>query len=187
MSIGLREHAHSHVDELRRETSHTISIAVLDRTEIVCVDRAPTFPNEREEAGLGIGSRLPAHCTAMGKVLLANLPEREQSERLASMELSKRGPNTITSKTALRVELDHVREEGLAVNDQELAEGIHAIAVPVRSGSGEVVAALGVSAHASTISLEDLLDALDSRLLSTADRISAQLGYRRHGELARSG
>lgn len=181
------EHAHPHLDELWRETSDTVSLAVLDRAEIVYVDRAPSFPNEQEEIGLGIGPRLPAHCTAMGKVLLANLPEREQSELLASMKLSKRGPNTITSKTALRVELDHVREEGLAVNDQELAEGMHAIAVPVCSGSGEVIAALGLSADTSKISLQELVGALGPRLLSAADRISAQCGYRRQGGLASCG
>ncbi len=186
-AAGLRKLAHPHLDELWRETSHTVAVAVLDRAEIVCVDRAPSFPNEREEVGLGIGSRLPAHCTAMGKVLLANLPGGEQSELLASGKLSKRGPNTITSRTALRVELDHVRDEGIAVNDQELAGGVHAIAAPVCSDSGEVVAALGLSAHAATISLADLLGAARPQLLSTAERISARLGYNRRGELARSG
>ncbi len=121
-ATGLREHAHPHLEELRRETSYTVSIAVLNGGEIVYVDRAPSFRNEID-LGLDTGSRLPAYCTAMGKVLLANLPEREQSELLASMKLAQRGPNTITSKNALRVELEQIREEGFAVNDQELAEG----------------------------------------------------------------
>ena len=102
------------------------------------------------------------------------------------MKLAQRGPNTITSKNALRVELEQIREEGFAVNDQELAEGLHAIAVPVRAVSGKVVAALGLSADTSTISLEELVDALGRHLVSTADRISARLGYRRHDELVRS-
>jgi IclR family pca regulon transcriptional regulator len=187
-ATGLREHAHPYLDELRRETSYTVSVAVLNRAETVYVDRAPSFRPEQSEIDLGLdtGSRLPAHCTAMGKVLLANLPEREQSELLASMKLTQRGPNTITSKNALRVELEHIREEGFAVNDEELAEGLHAIAVPVRAISGEVVAALSLSAHTSTVSLEDLVDALGPHLVSTADRISARLGYRRHDELTRS-
>ena len=184
-ATGLREHAHPFVQELRRDTSYTASIAVLNRAEIVYVDRAPSFRDE-VDMGLDTGSRLPAHCTAMGKVLLASLPEREQSELLASMKLMQRGPNTITSKNALRVELEQIREEGFAVNDQELAEDVHAIAVPVRAVSGKVVAALGLSADTSTISLEELVDALGPHLVSTADRISARLGYRRHDELARS-
>jgi IclR family transcriptional regulator, pca regulon regulatory protein len=187
-ATGLREHAHPFLEELRRETSYTVSIAVLNRAEIVYVDRAPSFRPQQSEIDLGLdtGSRLPAYCTAMGKVLLANLPEREQSELLASMKLTQRGPNTITSKNALRAELEQIREEGFAVNDQELAEGLHAVAVPVRSVSREVVAALGLSAHTSMISLEELVDALGPHLVSTADRISARLGYRRHAELTRS-
>jgi IclR family pca regulon transcriptional regulator len=187
-ATGLREHAHPHLDELRRETSYTVALAVLNGAEIVYVDRAPSFRPEQSEIdlGLGVGSRLPAYCTAMGKVLLANLPERQQSELLASMKLTQRGPNTITSKTALRVELEQIREEGFAVNDQELAEGLHAIAAPVRSDSREVAAALSLSAHTSMISLEELVDALGPHLVSAADRISARLGYRRHDELARS-
>ncbi len=184
-ATGLREHAHPFVQELRRDTSYTASLAVLNGAEIVYVDRAPSFRNEID-LGLDTGSRLPAHATAMGKVLLASLPEREQSELLASMKLAQRGPNTITSKNALRVELEQIREEGFAVNDQELAEDVHAIAVPVRAVSGKVVAALGLSAGTSTISLEELVDALGPHLVSTADRISARLGYRRHDELARS-
>ena len=184
-ATGLREHAHPHLDELRRETSYTVSIAVLNGGEIVYVDRAPSFRNDID-LGLDTGSRLPGYCTAMGKVLLANLPEREQSELLAPIKLTQRGPNTITSKNALRVELEQIREEGFAVNDQELAEGLHAIAVPVRAVSGKVAAALGLSADTSTSSLEELVDALGPHLVSTADRISARLGYRRHDELAHS-
>jgi IclR family pca regulon transcriptional regulator len=184
-ATGLREHAHPYLQELRRDTSYTVSIAALNGADIVYVDRAPSFRNY-VDLGLDTGSRLPAYATAMGKVLLASLPEREQSELLASMKLTQRGPNTITSKNALRVELEQIREEGFAVNDQELAEGVHAIAVPVRAISGKVVAALGLSADTSTISLEELVDALGPHLVSTADRISARLGYRRHDELTRS-
>ncbi len=184
-ATGLREHAHPYLQELRRDTSYTVSIAALNGADIVYVDRAPSFRNY-VDLGLDTGSRLPAYATAMGKVLLASLPEREQSELLASIKLTQRGPNTITSKNALRVELEQIREEGFAVNDQELAEGVHAIAVPVRAISGKVVAALGLSADTSTISLEELVDALGPHLVSTADRISARLGYRRHDELTRS-
>jgi IclR family transcriptional regulator, pca regulon regulatory protein len=187
-ATSLRELAHPHLDELRRETSYTVSIAVLHRAEIVYVDRAPSFRPEPSEIELGLdtGSRLPAYCTAMGKVLLANLPDREQSELLGTMKLTGHGPNTITSKNALRVELEQVREEGFAVNDEELSEGLHAIAVPVRSSSREVAAALGLSADTSVVSLEDLVDALGPHLISTANRISARLGYRRQAELSRS-
>ena len=181
---GLREHAHPYLEELRQRSTYTASLAVLDGSEIVYVDRARSLRRRQSESDLGLapGTRLPAYCTAMGKVLLANLPDSEQREILSSMKLTKRGPNTITSKEALRDELSEVREEGFAVNDEELAPELHSIAAPVRNEAREVVAAASLAAHTSTISLSELVDALTPHLVSTADRISARLGYRRGDE-----
>jgi IclR family pca regulon transcriptional regulator len=183
-STGLREHAHPYLDELRRRTSYSVSLAVLDGTEVLWVDRARSFRREQGQNGLGLqpGSRLPAYATAMGKLLLANLPDQEQRSLLSSIKLTKRGPNTIASKKALREELDEVAEEGFAVNDEELAAGLYAIAAPVRNEARDVVAAVGLSAPGSVISLEELIDALGPHLVSSADRISARLGYRRDDE-----
>jgi IclR family pca regulon transcriptional regulator len=183
-STGLREQAQPYLEELRQRTSYTASLAVLDGPEIVYIDRARSFRFGQSESDLGLapGSRLPVYCTAMGKVLLANLPERERSELLASLKLTKRGPNTITSKNALRDELDEIREESFAVNDQELAPELYSIAAPVRNDAREVVAAVNLVADSSMISLGDLVDALSPHLISTADRISACLGYRRDDE-----
>jgi IclR family pca regulon transcriptional regulator len=183
-ATGLREHAHPYIEELRQRTSFTASLAVLDGAEIVYVDRARSFSRGHDQVDLGLhpGSRLPAYCTAMGKLLLANLPETEQRELITDMELTKHGPNTITSKKALQEELDAVLEEDFAVNDEELAAELFAIAAPVRNEAREVVAALNLAADASTISLEELVDALTPHLVSSADRISARLGYRRDDE-----
>jgi IclR family pca regulon transcriptional regulator len=183
-STGLREHAHPYLEELRQQTSYTTSLAVLDGTEIVYIDRARSFRRGQGSIDLDLhpGSRLPAYCTAMGKLLLANLPEPEQRELLASMKLAKRGPNTITSKKVLREELEEVREEGFAVNDQELAAELYSISAPVRNEAREVVAAVNMAAHGSMISLEEMVNALSPHLVSTADRISARLGYRRADE-----
>jgi IclR family pca regulon transcriptional regulator len=183
-ATGLREHAHPYLEELSQRTSCTVSLAVLDGAEIVYVDRVRSFRREQSKIDLGLapGSRLPAYCTAMGKVLLANLPEDEQSELLASMKLTKRGPNTITSKKALRDELDEIREESFAVNDEELAPELYSIAAPVRNGAREVVAAVNLAADSSMIALAEFVDALSPHLVSTADRISARMGYRRDDE-----
>jgi IclR family transcriptional regulator, pca regulon regulatory protein len=181
---GLREHAHPYLEELRQRSTYTASLAVLDGSEIVYVDRVRSLRRGQSEIDLGLapGSRLPAYCTAMGKLLLANLPDTEQREILTSTTLTKRGPNTITSKAALHDELGDVRGEGFAVNDEELAPELHSIAAPVRNESREVVAAASLAAHTSTISLSELVDALTPHLVSTADRISARLGYRRDDE-----
>jgi IclR family transcriptional regulator, pca regulon regulatory protein len=183
-STGLREHSRPYLEELRQRTSYTVNLAVLDGSEILYVDRARSFRRGQSKIDLGLapGSRLPAYCTAMGKLLLAYLPEHEQRNVLAEMKLAKRGPNTITSKKSLRSELEQVREESFAVNDQELASGLHSISAPVRSESREVIAAVNMAAHSSMISLEELVDHLGPHLVSTADRISARLGYRRDDE-----
>jgi IclR family pca regulon transcriptional regulator len=183
-STGLREHAHPYLDELRQRTSYTTSLAVLDGADVLYVDRVRSFRRgpSKTDMELHLGSRLPAYCTAMGKLLLANLPDDEQRDVLATIKPTKRGPNTITAKKSLREELDQVRDAGFAVNDQELASDLFAIAVPVRDATREVVAAVGLSAHSSMISLEEMVDALTPHLVSTADRISARLGYRRADE-----
>ena len=183
-STGLREHAHPYLEELRQRTSYTASLAVLEGAEILYIDRARSFRRGQNQVdlGIGLGSRLPAHCTAMGKLLLANLPEDEQRDLLGTMKLTKPGPNTITNKKALRDELDHIHEENFAVDDQELAPELHSIAAPVRNDAREVVAAVSLEADISMITLAELVDALSPHLVSTADRISARLGYRRDDE-----
>ena len=177
-STGLREHSHPHLEELRRRTGYTANLSVLDGTDIMYIDRARSFRRGQSKIDLGLnpGSRLPAYCTAMGKALLAGLPEDEQRDLLAETKLTKRGPNTITNRKALRDELDEIAEAGLAVNDEELAPELYSIAAPVRDSSREVIAAVNLAAHSSMISLRELL-ALGPQLISTADRISASLGY----------
>ncbi len=183
-STGLREHAHPYLEELGQRTSYTTSLGVLDGIDVLYVDRVRSFRRGQGKIDLDLhtGSRVPAYCTSMGKLLLANLPEPEQRELIAQTKLAKHGPNTITSKKTLRDELDEIQEAGFAVDDQEFAPELYAISAPVRNDARDVVAAVGLSAHSSMISLEELVDALGPHLVSTADRISARLGYRRNDE-----
>jgi IclR family transcriptional regulator, pca regulon regulatory protein len=183
-STGLREHARPYLEDLRQRTSYTASLGVLDGTEVLYIDRARSFRRGQSDVDLGLqaGSRVPAYCTAMGKLLLANLPETQQREVLAEIKPTKHGPNTILSKKALRAELEQILEAGFAVDDEELAPELYAIAAPVRNEGRDVVAAVSLAAHSSMIALEELVDALGPHLVTTADRISARLGYRRDDE-----
>jgi IclR family pca regulon transcriptional regulator len=183
-STGLREHAHPYLEELRQRTSYSASLGVLDAPDVLFVDRVRSFRRGHGKIDLDLhaGSRVPPYCTSIGKLLLANLPEPEQRDFIAQMKLAKHGPNTITSKRALRDELEEIYDAGFAVDNQELATGIYAIAAPVRDESRETVAAVGLAADSTAISLEELIDALGPHLISTADRISARLGYRRDDE-----
>jgi IclR family transcriptional regulator, pca regulon regulatory protein len=177
MATGLRGYAHPLLEELRWRTRCTTVLGMLDGVQVVCVDRARCSRRERAglEQCLRPGSRLPAYCTAMGKILLAHLPERERDARIAQMTLSEHGPNTITSPGALQRELSSVLESGVALNDREHGPEVYAIAVPVRDRSGAVMAAIGVVGHASTPSMQEFIVAVQPRLMTASRQLSVLL------------
>jgi IclR family pca regulon transcriptional regulator len=179
-SMELRQISAPHLQQLADDTGHTVNMAILDGTDIVYIERCRTSqPGQREiDLNLHVGSRLPAYCTSMGKVLLAYLEPERQSEILDTVDFVDRGPNTITTRAALTAELDQVRTVGLAVNNEELAYGLRSIAVPVWGRSGEAVAAINLAVHRSAASIGDLVERLSPRLRRAAAGISALLGYR---------
>ncbi len=186
-ATGLREISHPYLVALRDDFGHAVSLGVLDGVEVVCVDHASGLcPVRQGVGGLGLrpGSRLPAYCTALGKILLAYLPGDVRRARITEMTLVKRSANTITRKRGLTEVLSEIADTGgLAVSDEELAPGVYSIAAPIRDQHGIVIAAIDVTASApSTRSLGHLLDAADSRLESVAEHVSAVLGFQRGGE-----
>jgi IclR family pca regulon transcriptional regulator len=186
-SAGLQEHAEYYLHDLRKRTGYTTSLAVLDGSEIIYIEHVRSYKRGQYEIdhNIRVGSRLPAYCTAMGKVLLAELPKSVQDELVHAMDLKRRGPHTITSKKALRAELESVKESGIAISNEELYDGLISIAVTVQDESHATVAAVDLAAHTSMISLEEMVDALGPHLISTADQISARLGYRREEKAPR--
>ena len=179
-SMELRQIAASHLQQLSDETGHTVNMAILDGTDIVYIERCRSAQQGQREIDLDlhVGSRLPAYCTSMGKVLLAFLPERERESVLDRIEFQQRGPNAMADRTALGAALATVRDAGLAVNNEELAYGLRSIAVPVRDRSGLVAAAINLAVHRSLVSMEDLVIRLSPPLMRTANEISARIGYR---------
>ena len=183
-ATGLCKHAHRYLQELAQRSGYTAKLAVLDGPEILLVDRVAskrTANNEPQE-GVGAGSRLPAYCTSMGKVLLAYLSNGQRLKLISEIELLKRGPRTIMSKAALRAQLEDVRDEGVAINDEELLGGACAIAAPVRDEAGDVIAAMGLMAYGGVVDAEELVDRFEGQLVATAERISRQIGWRGEGE-----
>lgn len=174
-SLDVREVARPHLEELSQRTGETVSHAALDKLEIVYIDRV----RNRQIVGviLGIGSRLPAHCTSMGKVMLAYLPEEELAGRLGGASLTSCTTRTVIVATELLRELKRVRQRGYALNQQELAIGLRAVAAPIRDESGAVVAAINISGSTESISLNRLRDDLAPQVVQTAARISQGLGY----------
>jgi IclR family transcriptional regulator, pca regulon regulatory protein len=179
-SMEIREISAPHLQQLSDATGHTVNMAILDGVDIVYVERCRTSrAGQREiDLNLHVGSRLPAYCTSMGKVLLAFLSDAERDHRIAQLQLVPRGPNTLTRPPELRAELERVRAAGLAVNDEELAYGLRSIAAPVRSHTGEAAAAINLAVHRSMASMDDLARRIGPALKRTANEISARIGYR---------
>ena len=178
-SMELRAISAPYLQRLSDETGYTANMSILDDTDIIYIERcrsAKKGPREIE-LDLHVGSRLPAYCTAMGKVLLAYLPDEDRDARLDRVQLKPHGPNTVTDRAALVAELEEVRATGIAVNNEEITYGIRAIAAPVRGRSGNVVAAVGFGVHRSWMRMQDLVRELTPILQSTAAEISARTGY----------
>jgi PcaR/PcaU/PobR family beta-ketoadipate pathway transcriptional regulator len=175
-SLEFRQIARPYLSRLSRETGETASMGVLDDLEVVYVDRVRT---QRTIVGvvLGLGSRIPAHCASMGKVLLASLTKEELHQRLHAVELIPCTTNTFVDLDQIEDELDKVRNQGYAANQEELEIGLRAIAAPIWNYNGQVVAAINVSGSVRTISDERLNIELVSQVTDTADQISQSLGY----------
>ena len=179
-SMELREVAGPHLRELSDATGYTANMAILDELDIVYVDRCRSAqPRQREiDLNLHVGARLPAYCTSLGKVLLAQLPEDERAARVERIDFQRRGPNTITSRAALTAELLRVRRQGYAVNNEELAYGLRSIAAPVLQHDGSAAGAINLAVHSSMVSSETLGESFGPILMRAAADISARLGFR---------
>ncbi|TCN29463.1 IclR family transcriptional regulator [Sinorhizobium americanum] len=145
-----------HLDQLSEKAGQSASASVLDGAEVVYVARA----SQRRVMSINLmpGSRLPAYCASMGRVLLAALPESEARAILARTELKANTPHTKTDPEELMAELRKVREQGYAVIDQELELGLCSIAVPLMNARGQVVAALNIGAPAALVAAAELAE-----------------------------
>ena len=168
-SLTLPEVALPHMEQLVAKVNESCSISVLDDIDVVYVARVPT--RRIMSITLAVGTRLPAFVTSMGRVLLAGLPDEELEERLARIEVTPLTSRTVTDTDELRTILAGVRRQGYAATDQELEEGLRSLAVPLRSSSGAVTAALNVSVHASRASMA----ALRREFLPLARRTAAAI------------
>ncbi|TYB59887.1 helix-turn-helix domain-containing protein [Nonomuraea sp. PA05] len=172
-SLSLPEVADPHLERLAAEVRESASVAVLDGEDVVYVARVATARIMR--VSISIGTRFPAYCTSMGRVLLAALPGEELESYLSRVCPRRLTSRTIVLPAALRAELDGVRERGWAMVDQELEEGLRSIAAPIRDRTGRTVAAVNVSTHATRTSLQAAERDLLPPLLATAGRIEADL------------
>ncbi|MEJ2262150.1 MAG: IclR family transcriptional regulator [Anaerolineales bacterium] len=174
-SLDIRQVARPYLVQLSQQVGETVSLSVLDGMEIVYIDRV----RNQQIVGvvLGMGSRLPAHCASMGKAMLAHLPPEELRRRLDQAGLKPRTPKSLVDWAALEDELERVRQQGYAINDEELEIGLRAVAAPIWDSSSQVVAAANITGSAAMLSLERLESELALAVRHTADQISRALGY----------
>lgn len=164
-----------YLEDLAKRVSASASLAVLDRDDIFYAAHVPA--SRMLAVRVPVGTRVPAHATAMGQVLLAALPAEQRRQHLDSVRLDRLTPQTLTTRSELTAALDAVYRNGYALGDQGLEENLFAVAVPVTDGRGSVVAALGIATQASGAQAGAAPPQADylPALLETAAQVSAQL------------
>ncbi|MFD2922228.1 IclR family transcriptional regulator [Halobacillus naozhouensis] len=173
-NLDIRSTAKRHLIDLSMKTGHTINLVILDDKEGVYIDKVEgtsgTILYSR------IGRRIPVHCSAVGKALVAFKGEEELNRILDGYIYKKQTPHTITSEKSFRNELEEVKKRDYAFEKEENEPGVCCFAVPVRDHMNQVVAAVSLSMPSARMKMEDL-DAVILQLKKTGENISAQMGY----------
>jgi IclR family pca regulon transcriptional regulator len=164
------------MEDLVDRVKESCSAAVLEGGDIVYVLRVPT--RKIMSIGLGVGSRLPAYCTSMGRMLLAGLPDDVVRQRLGSHALHAHTRNTATDPEAVLAKVQQARRQGWCLVNQELEEGLVSIAAPIVDRTGRMVAALNISGQANRTPPRQMQEQMLPALLHAAASISLRLSGR---------
>jgi DNA-binding IclR family transcriptional regulator len=170
----VRRAAEPALRDLNSRLGHTVHLASYEDGEVIYIDKYESRHQMRMYSR--IGRRAPLHCTAVAKILLADLPSATLQKVLSGMEFPRLTANTITSTAAYLAELERVRANGYAVDNSEHEDFIHCIAAPIRGARGEVLAAVSMSVPKVLLDYDGLLSHLPD-LLATAEAASAECGF----------
>lgn len=176
-STPVADIALEHLREAAEDLQESCSASALEGTDIVYIARA-TAARRIMSLNLSIGSRLPAAFTAMGRVLLADLPVAEVHALLDAAETLPPAQRSSSERAALIAEIERVREQGFALIDQEREVGIRSVAVPVRDNSGRAIVAINAAVNASRVEVTTLRTRHLDRLVVAKERIEADLARR---------
>ncbi|MBS1815497.1 MAG: helix-turn-helix domain-containing protein [Acidobacteria bacterium] len=161
------------LERMSAQMRESFSVATLDGDDIVYIARSNV--NRMMSVDLHIGSRLPAYCTSMGRVLLAYLPPEETERYMSRVTLAPLTPRTITNKEKLRMMLRNIRRMGYAICDQEFEVGLRSLAVPVFAPGGKVVATINLSGNAPRIPVTEMQSRFLPPLRQAANELSVFL------------
>ncbi|MGA7703290.1 MAG: IclR family transcriptional regulator [Solirubrobacteraceae bacterium] len=161
------------LEDLREETGHTVSLAALDGTYALYLQRLYAHGPGQFEADLqqGVGARVPLFCTAIGKALLMSLDETEQRAAISLTTLEREGPNTVKTKRALAEQVELARELGFAVCDEEQDLGVRSIAAPVRHPGRSRPLAVAVTVPARLYTVEEMVERFGGAVRGAAKRV----------------
>jgi DNA-binding IclR family transcriptional regulator len=173
--LDLRGRARPVLERLVLETSETVHLCILDDTEVVYLDKVE--PARSVRMASSVGRRNPAYCTAVGKAILAWLPEEQVESIVRKHGLKAVTSNTITSFLELKTELAAIRDRGYAIDDEEIEEGVRCVGCVVRDFSGGPVAAISVSGPAFRLTREKL-KSVARPVVAAAHALSAELGFK---------
>jgi DNA-binding IclR family transcriptional regulator len=173
--MDLRRDAIALLRELNENTRETVHMCVYDRDAAIYIEKIEGPAPLRGFSEVGKGA--PLHCTGVGKVLMAGLSDQDLDDLLKRYSLRRFTPNTITQARALKKELEHIRAQGYAIDDEEHEPGIRCVAVPVRSHTGKVIASISIAGRTTSITPTRLPELIHT-IRETAQKISTRLGYR---------
>jgi IclR family transcriptional regulator, pca regulon regulatory protein len=172
-SMPLATAAQPVLEHISHMLHESCSIATLDGVDIVYIARANV--TRIMSIDLGVGSRLPAFCTSMGRAILANLPPEELDAVLARVEFKRYTERTIVNPAKLTQVLRQIRRDGYSIIDQELEHGLRSMAVPIQNPGGKTVAALNIGAHAQRVSIQEMQTKFLPHLRAAAQELSLLL------------
>ena len=175
-SLPLWNLAEPVMERLVEDVKESCSAAVLDGHEVVYVLRVPT--HKIMSINIGIGSRLPAYCTSMGRTLLAELDDTTLDQLLREHPLLPRTERTITDVAQLKAELAAVRQQGWCLVNQELEEGLVSLSAPIRNRAGRAIAAMNISGQVNRTAPAYMLDHFLPKLRAAAAEISQMLRHK---------
>ncbi len=163
------------LESISKQVNESCSLAVLESNQAMYVARSAT--RRIMSVSLGIGSRLPAYCTSLGRVLLAQLDAAELDDYFTNTEFCAYTEHTLTDPAALTAAVDRVRDQGYALVDQELELGLRSIAVPIQGPNRRVIAAMNVGVQAARVPSEELRERILPVLREEAEKLTAILLY----------
>lgn len=171
--MDVTNEAQAQIHALADLTGETVQLAILDHLSVLYIRVRESRQAVRMSQGLG--SRAPAHCTSVGKALLAHQPV-EVIQQVIENGLRRYTPNTITEGPALMEELATVRNRGYALDDEEIEQGLRCVAAPIRDHSGRVVAAISVAAPVQRMTKKTVQATVPS-VMAAGEAISRRLGF----------